>query len=303
MINKNKSILIKITRYQRVLPLALMLITTNNIYAQTNETLKEKTSPQEPQRKESKEDIVFDVVESMPEYPGGTKELMIFIAENLRYPQELATGTIGGRVITNFIVNKDGSISNIEVIRGIDPLLDAEAVRVISTMPNWSPGLLKGEPVNVRFTLPIIFRLEMYDDANILSIDSLKEKSSIEVSDEKENKENPLFIKFLCDNIWYPVRAQEKEIGGIIRATFDVSCDGEVSNIQITEGRVNWLKKEVMDLIKKLPNEIALLRTGGKEAKGVELSVSFQIRNEITRGSSFDSDDKTDIKVVAVRMH
>lgn len=65
MINKNKSILIKITRYQRVLPLALMLITTNNIYAQTNETLKEKTSPQEPQRKESKEDIVFDVVESM----------------------------------------------------------------------------------------------------------------------------------------------------------------------------------------------------------------------------------------------
>ena len=287
----------------RVVTLALMLITANNIYAQTNETLKETTSPQEPQRIENKEDKVFEFVEKMPEFPGGTKEMMIFIAENLRYPKEFATGSIGGRVITNFIVNNDGSISNIEVIRCIDPLLDAEAVRVISTMPNWNPGLQLGEPLNVRFTLPIIFRLEMYDDANIQSIDSLKVESSNEVSDEKDNKENTLFIKYLSDNIRYPVRAQEKGIGGIIRATFDVSSDGEVSNIQITEGRVRWLKNEILELIKKMPNEIALLRTGGKEVKGVEFSVSFQIQNEITRGSSFDSEEKTDIKVVAVRMY
>lgn len=301
MISKNKSIHIKFAKYLRVLTIALTLITANNLYAQTNETLKETAPPQEPHRKENKEEV-FEVVEKMPEYPGGIKEMITFIAENLRYPQELAGSNILGRVITNFIVNKDGSISNIEVIRGIDPLLDAEAVRVISTMPNWNPGLILGEPVNVRFTLPIMFRFEEYYVANIQTIDNLKEENSIEVSDEKDTKENPLYIKYLSDNIRYPVRAQEKGLDGLIRVTFDVSSDGEVSNIQITEGRVNWLKKEVMKLIKKLPKEIALLRTGGKEAESVELSVSFQIQNEIKRGSSFDSDEKTDIKVVAVRM-
>ena len=110
--------------------------------------------------KKKVDDDVFVVVEDQPEFPGGMQALMAFVAENTRFPAELANSDIEGRVVVDFIVNKDGSLSNIKVVRSLHPLLDAEAVRVIKTMPKWSPGTQRGLPVKVRYTLPILFKLE-----------------------------------------------------------------------------------------------------------------------------------------------
>lgn len=103
---------------------------------------------------------LFDVVEEMPSFPGGDRKLMEYLSEDIRYPEELADACIQGRVIVSFIVEKDGSISNVKVAKSLDPLLDKEAVRVVSGMPKWIPGRQNGVAVRVRYIIPVTFRLQ-----------------------------------------------------------------------------------------------------------------------------------------------
>ena len=101
----------------------------------------------------------FDVVEQMPEYPGGPSALFEYLAKNIRYPESAAKAGIQGRVIATFVVMKDGSISNVKVVKSVSPELDGEALRVLSSMPNWTPGMQNGKAVNVKYTVPISFAL------------------------------------------------------------------------------------------------------------------------------------------------
>ncbi len=103
---------------------------------------------------------IFTVVETMPEFPGGQGALLQFLAKSIKYPVIAQENGIQGRVTCSFVVNKDGSIVDAEVIRGVDPSLDKEAIRVINTMPKWSPGKQRGKPVRVKYTVPVTFRLQ-----------------------------------------------------------------------------------------------------------------------------------------------
>lgn len=103
---------------------------------------------------------VFDVVEKMPEYPGGQAALFEYLQKNVKYPADAEKKKIEGRVLVTFVVNTDGSITDIEVVRKTFPSLDAEAVRVISGMPRWKPGEQKGQKVRVKYTVPLTFRLK-----------------------------------------------------------------------------------------------------------------------------------------------
>lgn len=103
---------------------------------------------------------IFTVVEVMPEYPGGVQELLGFLKNSIQYPKESIDKEEEGRVICAFVVNKDGSLSNFEVLRSVSPALDKEAIRVLQTMPSWTPGKQKGNPVAVRYTVPVTFRLK-----------------------------------------------------------------------------------------------------------------------------------------------
>lgn len=103
---------------------------------------------------------VFDVVEKMPEYPGGQAALFQYLSTNIKYPADAEKKKVEGRVLVTFVVNTDGSITDIEVVRKAFPSLDAEAVRVISGMPKWIPGEQKGQKVRVKYTVPLTFRLK-----------------------------------------------------------------------------------------------------------------------------------------------
>ena len=107
----------------------------------------------------SMDNKVFDVVEVMPCFPGGDVALMKFLAENIKYPVVAEDNGIQGRVICTFTVERDGSITDVKIIKSIDPSLDKEAVRVLRTMPRWKPGIQKGAPVRVKYTVPVTFRL------------------------------------------------------------------------------------------------------------------------------------------------
>lgn len=109
---------------------------------------------------EEKEEPIFFVVEEMPEFPGGELALRKFIAESIKYPVIAQENGIQGKVYVNFVVGKDGRVTNARVIRSIDPALDKEALRVINSLPVWKPGLQRGEPVRVSFSVPISFVLQ-----------------------------------------------------------------------------------------------------------------------------------------------
>lgn len=105
-------------------------------------------------------DTIYNNIEIMPEFPGGFSELMNFLTSNVNYPESAKTNNIEGRTLVSFVVEKDGSITDIEVLRGFDKDCDAEAVRVVSTMPKWKPGVKDGETVRCRFTLPFTFKIK-----------------------------------------------------------------------------------------------------------------------------------------------
>ena len=102
---------------------------------------------------------VFNVVEQMPSFPGGMEALIQYLAKNMRYPVEAQKNKVQGRVVVGFIVSKDGDIKKAHILRGVDPELDAEAIRVIESMPRWMPGMQRGKAVAVSYTLPVMFRL------------------------------------------------------------------------------------------------------------------------------------------------
>ena len=131
---------------------------------------------------------VFDVVEEMPQYPGGPQALFKFLGENVQYPAEAEKAGIQGRVIATFVVEKDGSISQPTIVKSVDPLLDAEAIRVISAMPNWIPGKQNGKVVRVKYTVPLSFNLDgggeevdrlCREDGTIVEIDIEKGDTTI----------------------------------------------------------------------------------------------------------------------------
>ena len=106
-----------------------------------------------------KNNMVYDVVEVMPQFPGGQIAMMKYIMENIKYPKQIMEEGNQGRVTVSFIVEKDGRVSNVRLLRSVQPSLDKEAIRVVKSMPKWTPGKHNGKPVRVRFNLPVMFKL------------------------------------------------------------------------------------------------------------------------------------------------
>ena len=124
------------------------------------EVLKAKEVIAEPEPPKVEETKVFDVVEQMPSFPGGQAALMSWLSSNIKYPVVAEENGVQGRVVCTFVVERDGSITDVHVVRGVDPSLDKEAVRVLKAMPKWIPGKQNGSAVRVKYTVPVTFKLQ-----------------------------------------------------------------------------------------------------------------------------------------------
>ena len=139
----------------------LLMMTVGNIACAQNVPLIIDPDKVDQYLAERKDTItVYDCVEQMPFFPGGSQKLKEFIEENLRYPKELEETCVQGRVIVRFIVERNGKLSNVKVVKSVDPVLDKEALRIVKLMPRWIPGRQNGITVRVKFYIPIIFRLK-----------------------------------------------------------------------------------------------------------------------------------------------
>ena len=170
MMNKKKSNATGHIKYALFVLPAFALLVAGNIScsqdaSQTEDAKEEVVAPVSPEAKEAPADStakeeVFMVAEQMPEFPGGMKELLKFLQDNLKYPENAMKNNVQGRVIVQFVVEKDGTLTEFKVARSVDPDLDAEALRVLQTMPKWKPGMQRGKIVRVKFTVPVSFKLQ-----------------------------------------------------------------------------------------------------------------------------------------------
>lgn len=305
MMNKTKSPVQKLAKYLIALPLALLLVAGNSVYAQNQ-----------------KGDEIFTEVEKYPEFPGGNQAFMKFLADGIKYPVKALENDEQGRVVSNFVVEKDGSISNIKVIKGVTAALDAEAVRLLNSMPRWKPGEHRNQPARVRFTLPVVFRLQgenltsTQNSASPISADAHEKGKMLEEvvvvaygkhntyippspplpgRDNAESNGNELFVvvevqpqypggneamnKFISENLQYPKIAQENGIQGRVITQFIVEKDGSLSDIQIVRGVDPSLDKEAIRLIGSMPAWIPGTQRGNKVRVKYTLPVVFRLQS------------------------
>ena len=190
---------------------------------------------------------VFTVVEKMPSFPGGDAELLKYIATNIKYPKESQDNGEQGRVICSFIVGRDGSVNNPEVLRGVTPLLNEEAVRVINTMPRWNPGMQRGKAVAVKYTVPITFRLKS-------PVEEAKEETLtvVDVMPQYPGGDHEL-LKFIAQSIKYPTDAQEAGVQGRVICSFVVDKKGNIVEPKIIRGIDPSLDAEALRVIGMMP--------------------------------------------------
>ena len=190
---------------------------------------------------------VFTVVEKMPSFPGGDAELLKYIATNIKYPKESQDNGEQGRVICSFIVGRDGSVNNPEVLRGVTPLLNEEAVRVINTMPRWNPGMQRGKAVAVKYTVPITFRLKS-------PVEEAKEETLtvVDVMPQYPGGDREL-LKFIAQSIKYPTDAQEAGVQGRVICSFVVDKKVNIVEPKIIRGIDPSLDAEALRVIGMMP--------------------------------------------------
>ena len=240
---------------------------------------------------------VFMVVEEMPEFPGGNAELMKFLAKNIKYPAEAQQKGEQGRVMVQFVVGKDGKLSDIKIMRSISPTLDAEAVRVIKAMPTWKPGRQRGMAVDCKYNIPIYFRLQgskgddkpVASDIQVVSVTKANNENSkpIPTDPVKDSNGEEVFMvvekmpefpggtaelmKFLQQNIKYPEQARKDSIQGRVIVQFTIKKTGEVSNTTVIRSVSPELDAEAIRVINAMP-----LWTPG-EQKGEPVNVKFTL--------------------------
>lgn len=322
MMNKSKSPTLKMVKYAWIIPFAIVFVMANSMYAQKKVT--PQTTPQKkevrksPQRKSNpkvgekeKGSDIFVVVEKQPEFPGGTKELMRFLSDNIKYPVEAMQKNQQGKTVVNYVVEKDGSISDVKIARSSYTLLDEEAIRVVKQMPKWKPGMQKGEKVRVRYTLPVQFKLTENDKKDGVVPPpppppgtSKNSKNGIKDTDEifivvENQPEFPgglaAMMKFLNQNIKYPKEAQEKDIQGRVVVNFIVGTDGSIMDAQITKGVHESLDKEAIRVIESMPKWKPGTQQGKKVRVRYTLPVMFSLGREDSSSSAKTSSSVTPI--------
>lgn len=228
---------------------------------------------------------VFEVVEKMPEFPnGGMPGLMKYLSDNIRYPEAAKVAGIQGRVTVQFVVDKDGSITNVKTLRGVDAELDKEAIRVISAMPKWIPGMQKGKAVKVRYTVPVMFRLPnepVEGKVNEIVVKGVAKPSDNVTGDVYEAVEQmPEFpggmaglMQYITKNLRYPEEAKAKGIQGRVTVRVVVNTEGKVTNAEVLRSADPVLDAEALRVASSLPD----WKPGMQDGKPVNVRFFFPV--------------------------
>ncbi|MDX2072472.1 MAG: TonB family protein, partial [Haliscomenobacter sp.] len=226
-------------------------------------------------KKDSIPGEVFKVVEKMPEYPGGMDELIKFLAQNIRYPEIAKKENIQGMVVVQFIIDKDGAIIDPHVVQGIGGGANEEALRVVSIMPKWKPGVQRGQAVNVQFNLPIRFMLE--GGASDKKGEAPKEMLKVVEQMPSYPGGQGDLLKFLATNINYPKTAKDNGIEGMVVVQYVIEKDGSITNAKVVKGIGAGCDEEALRVVNAMPKWIAGKQRGQAVAVQFNLPIRFKL--------------------------
>ncbi len=258
----------------------------------------------------TEKDSVYNIVEQMPEFPGGTNALLKYVANNIHYPEKAKDAGIEGRVFIGFVIRKDGSVSDVKVMKGIGGGCDEEAVRVINSMPKWTPGRQKGEPVNVNYSMPINFKLDPKKNSKGQQTSAVSAqdndqkyeylvvngagngKSEVKNAPDENGvynivEEMPKFpggenamMKFISENVTYPQEARDKNISGRVFVSFVVEKDGSVNEVKVLRSVDKLLDNEAVRVVKAMPK----WNPGKQKGKAVRVNYNLPIFFKLSEG-------------------
>ena len=251
--------------------LALLLIVNARASAQqvkkTDETVYEFSTKDITNIKKVDNDSIYQIVEVMPEFPGGTEKMMDYLSKNIKYPEAAKEKGISGRVFLSFVIEKDGAVSNVKVAKGIGKECDDEALRVVKAMPKWKPGLQKGKPVRVNYMLPIFFKLDEGEAYKPVKGETVAPQADLKpgkdgVWDIAETMpEYPGGIDglrtYIQENLTVPEKYKNVETKAEYRVfvQFVVAEDGSITNVELkkSEPSKKDLNEEAIRVVKAMP--------------------------------------------------
>ena len=295
MMNQQKTAKAGLLKYSLIVPLALALILSSNaqtivnsakkavtatknlIVSTPTKTVKKPTTNSNKESSDDKTDLkkVYTVVEKNPQYPGGDKALLEFISNNVRYPAIAMENGIMGKVMTRFIVSESGKVENPEIVKGVDPNLDKEALRVLKGLADFTPGEQNGKKVAVWYNLPITFRL-VGDQKIERMVFSVVEKNPTFPGGDKA------LLEFISNNVRYPIEAMQQGIQGKVMTRFIVSESGKVESPEILRSLDPTTDAAAIKVIKSLPDFIPGEQNGNKVAVWYNLPITFRLTDEKT---------------------
>ena len=209
------------------------------------------------------EDEIYDVADVNPKFPGGEQAMMQWLGRSLSYPEAALDEGIQGKVLVSFVIANEGSVVMPKIVKSVHPLLDAEAMRVLLTMPKWSPGMNKGKPVYTRYTLPVTFRLAGDDpEKTTAEDDASANASNQDYFDEAIEKaeQNPQFpggeealMQWLKSNLVYPPLMSANGIQGRVLIQFVVNKDGSIVEPSILRSVHPLIDAEAMRVVLNMP--------------------------------------------------
>lgn len=211
-------------------------------------------------------DSTYTEVENMPQYPGGMDSLISYLASNIVYPKEAKENGTSGKVMVGFVIEKDGDVKEVNVIKGIGDGCDEEAARVIDEMPDWNPGSKDGKPVRVSYVIPISFSLDQSD----------KTEETYTVVEQMPEYPGGFkaMSKFLSANIKYPEAAKKDSISGRVFVSFIVEKDGHVADVSILRGIGGGCDEEAMRVVAMMPK----WNPGMEKGKAVNVKYNLPIK-------------------------
>ena len=204
------------------------------------------------------------VIEQPPTYPGGEKALFEYLGNNIKYPETARENGIEGTVYVEFVIAKDGSVTNVVAKRKVDGGCTEEALRVIKKMPNWAPGIQEGKPVNVKYTLPIKFKLE---DNHITSTNTTASFTGGEVA----------LSEYFANNLKYPKKARKKKIEGTVVVNFIVTMNGKIQGATVTQSLNKDCDTEALRLVNAMPKWTPATKNGIPAMSTYSLPIKFKL--------------------------
>lgn len=270
--------------------------TQNSSDEQTSEPAQDAESVAEPVKEEktaaTAANEVYTVVEKKPQFPGGEAAMMKYVGENIRYPENAFKNKVQGRVIVQFVVQKDGKVGEVKILRGTDEELNNEAVRVIKSLPAFTPGEMDGKPVSVWYTFPVMFKIAGGGKVVRLEGDNAGNTSASEPADPNQVytvvEKKPQFpggeaelLRYISENLRYPEVAKNEKNQGRVVVQFVVKSDGSVGDVKIIRKVSDALDAEAARVIKSLPT-FTPGEIGGKPVSvWYTLPVTFKLSKNI----------------------